>query len=51
MTVVSRSLFVWLPLEFSIPSAEGSFGIEGEINENIIDKFSVAINFGSQAEL
>lgn len=51
MMTLSRLLFGWPALELSIPSAEGSFGIEGEVNENIIGKSTAAINFSSQAEL
>ena len=50
MMTLSRLLFGWRALELSIPSAEGSFGIE-EVNENIIGKSTAAINLCSQAEL
>lgn len=51
MMTLSRLLFGWPALELGIPSAEGSFGIEGEVNENIIGKSAAVINFCSQAEL
>ena len=51
VVTLSRLWFGWLALELSMPSAEGTFGIEGEVNESIIGKSAPAINFCLQDDL